>query len=379
MGKRILFRAFSRTEKKRMTQFSVSVIIPAYNEDDLIGSCLESVLKTQYPILEVILVDDGSTDRTAEIAAKYGVTVVERASRGGISSARNEGIKIARGEIVAFVDADCIVDSEWLEHLTSHFTEPRVAGAGGLLLCKNQGLIAKFRSFKEREQWSEGTKCMKALFLPGGNGSYRSDIVRSLGGFDPRFAQPRGHEALELGHRIRKSGYILIGDPHALVWHLREGDVRSWIRTSFQSGYSAKAFLFRYQPLEFPAIQFKELGILAFVIILLLSALRLAPPFLSVILAGGLSTYLVLSSLYSTIEAAVHYRSPKYTLLLPIEIIVKASVLLGFTLGILTEPFLRVAHTLKRLLAASHRGTAIPDGTAPHDYKGIPNRIEKQA
>ena len=87
-----------------MTSSQVSVVIPAYNEEERIAKCLASVSATGFPELDIIVVDDNSKDRTAEVAARYPVHVIRRPSRGGIAAARNDGTKAALGRIIAFVD-----------------------------------------------------------------------------------------------------------------------------------------------------------------------------------------------------------------------------------------------------------------------------------
>ncbi len=85
----------------------VSVIIPVYNRDRYLAEAIESVLSQTYPAIELIVVDDGSSDRTAEVAQKYPITYHFQPN-GGISSARNAGIALAKGEFFAFLDSDDI-------------------------------------------------------------------------------------------------------------------------------------------------------------------------------------------------------------------------------------------------------------------------------
>jgi glycosyltransferase involved in cell wall biosynthesis len=103
----------------------VSVIVPAHNEERWIGDCLDSLARQSYPDLEVIVVDDSSTDRTGEIARASGVKVL-RVKRAGAGGARNAGARIATGEILAFLDADEIFDPDFLERLVEPFADPEV-------------------------------------------------------------------------------------------------------------------------------------------------------------------------------------------------------------------------------------------------------------
>ncbi len=98
----------------------ISVVIPAFNEEKRIGACLKSVLNQTIPPLEVIVVDNASTDNTANIAREMGATVVSE-PRKGITSARNTGFNAAKGEIIARTDADSIVPKDWIEKIGKEF------------------------------------------------------------------------------------------------------------------------------------------------------------------------------------------------------------------------------------------------------------------
>jgi GT2 family glycosyltransferase len=322
-----------------LTQRSVSVVIPAYNEEKLIAKCLESIIQTKYPLLEIIVVDDCSTDRTVQAASKYNLTLVKRVHRGGIAAARNDGIKVARSEVVAFVDADCTVELDWLDLLTSHFVDANVAGAGGIIGAKHSGLTATYRSFRERESWSDAQTPTHVMFLPGGNSCYLTRVLREIGGFDSAFARPRGHEALEIGHRLRKRGFVLIGDPRAVVWHGHEDSLRSWAQTTFGLGYSAISFLFRRRFLDFPAMQLKQIAFILLVILCLMGFAGLVPVLIPAVAVGIFAGFELLSAGLSITRAVVHYKNPKYALMLPVEIAIRVCLFAGYAAGLITAPF----------------------------------------
>lgn len=85
----------------------VSVIIPVYNRDRYLAEAIESVLYQSYPAIELIVVDDGSSDRSAEVAQRYPLTYVYQSNQ-GISAARNAGVALAKGKFIAFLDSDDI-------------------------------------------------------------------------------------------------------------------------------------------------------------------------------------------------------------------------------------------------------------------------------
>lgn len=100
----------------------VSLVIPAYNEEKHIGSCIESVLQSAPGrFAEIIVVDNASDDRTAEIAGSYPAVRVIRSERKGLTHARQLGLEAASGDLVAYIDADCRMDRQWLPAIEAHF------------------------------------------------------------------------------------------------------------------------------------------------------------------------------------------------------------------------------------------------------------------
>src|SRR5262249_5584233 len=108
----------------------VSVVVCAYNEERTIGECLSSLERCEYPNLQVVVCDDGSTDGTAAIAESFPFRVL-RLSHGGLSRARNAGFRATEGEIVAYLDADAACHPEWLFHVVLSLEDDGVAATGG--------------------------------------------------------------------------------------------------------------------------------------------------------------------------------------------------------------------------------------------------------
>jgi len=110
---------------------NVSIIIPTYNEEANLAQCLESLDNLNYPHerIEIIVVDNGSTDRTREIARNFNVKLYQAENK-YIAGLRNLGVQQASGEIIAFVDADCIVAEDWLQQASNYFDNPHIAAWG---------------------------------------------------------------------------------------------------------------------------------------------------------------------------------------------------------------------------------------------------------
>ncbi len=108
----------------------VTIVIPAYNEAKVITPCIEACLNQDYPNLEVIVVDNASSDNTSEVASKFPVRVI-REERKGLLWARQCGLDHATGEIVANVDADCLPAKNWVSRGVKFFKDPGVSGVSG--------------------------------------------------------------------------------------------------------------------------------------------------------------------------------------------------------------------------------------------------------
>ena len=108
---------------------ALSVVVCAYNEERYLGDCLESLLHLDYPNLDVVICDDGSTDRTLEIASRYPFRI-QALEHKGLSAARNAGLEVARGDLIAYLDADAACDPDWPYHLALSF-EGGVDATGG--------------------------------------------------------------------------------------------------------------------------------------------------------------------------------------------------------------------------------------------------------
>ena len=110
---------------------SVSILMPAYNEEKVLGRAIESLIEATYPDKEIIIIDDGSTDRTYAIALRYsgrGVKVLQRPN-GGKSAALNYGLRFSKGEIIVCVDADSLVTKNAIIELVKRFRDPKVGAS----------------------------------------------------------------------------------------------------------------------------------------------------------------------------------------------------------------------------------------------------------
>jgi glycosyltransferase involved in cell wall biosynthesis len=203
----------------------ISIVIPVHNAGKTIEKCLKSLSELDYPDYEVIFVDDGSTDDTADICAAHEWVRLIRQDKGGPGKARNAGIAAARGEVIAFTDGDCIVEREWLKELAQGFAEEDVAGVGGDQKSPDDEtdtgrLIQDFlKSIGFMTDYIKtGSALRETNHNPSCNVAYRKSVLDEVRGFDETLWPG---EDVELDLRIRRRGYRLIYNPAAVVGHYR--------------------------------------------------------------------------------------------------------------------------------------------------------------
>src|SRR5512133_1609538 len=228
----------------------ISVVICAYNAESTIRECLDGALRLDYPDYEVIMVDDGSTDATGDLAQGYPVRVIHTENR-GLASARNTGLDAASGEIIAYLDSDAYPDPHWLQYLANTFRTIDFVGVGGPNLPPpGDGAIAECVAAAPGGPTHVLISDVVAEHIPGCNMAFRAAALREVGGFDPRFRA--AGDDVDMCWRLQERGWTLGFSPAALVWHHRRNSVRAYWRQ--QCGYGrAEALLEEKWPEKYNA------------------------------------------------------------------------------------------------------------------------------
>jgi O-antigen biosynthesis protein len=225
----------------------VSVVVASYNGDRTLKACLESLQALRYPDYEVILVDDGSTDTTPQILSLYPAIRGVRHSRNlGLSVARNTGLAAATGEIVAFTDADCRADEDWLFYLVGLLITGEYGGVGGPnLLPPEDSAVASAVMVSPGGPAHVMLTDLQAEHIPGCNMAFFKAALERVGGFDPIFQ--RAGDDVDLCWRLDQAGCKLGFAAAGFVWHYRRSTVRAYLKQ--QHGYGeAEALLVRKHP-----------------------------------------------------------------------------------------------------------------------------------
>ncbi|BCS31464.1 hypothetical protein TBR22_A06650 [Luteitalea sp. TBR-22] len=223
----------------------VSVVVCSFNGARTIEDTCRGLLALDYPHFEVIVVDDGSTDRTASIAERYGLRVIRTVNQ-GLSAARNVGWQAANGSIVAYIDDDAYPDRDWLMHLAATFARTTHAALGGPNIApRHDPLLAQCVANAPGGPVHVLLDDRVAEHVPGCNLAVRRSVLEAIGGFDTQFRV--AGDDVDLCWRIQERGWTVGFVPGAMVWHHRRASLRAYWRQ--QKGYGkAEALLERKWP-----------------------------------------------------------------------------------------------------------------------------------
>jgi len=223
----------------------LSIIIPAYNEEKVLGRTIENILEAYYPNKEIIVIDDGSTDSTYQVAKKFlshGVKVVQRVN-GGKFAALNTGLVYATGEIVVSVDADTLITRTALVEMAKSFRDPEVGGVAGTLKVLNQN---KFLTKLQGLEYLTQIEVVRRAFdnfgtitvAPGAFSAFRRAAVTESGNYDP----DRLLEDFDLTIKLQKAHKVLRGSSEAVGYTEAPETISdvykqrlSWYRGDFQN------------------------------------------------------------------------------------------------------------------------------------------------
>ena len=229
----------------------ISVVICAYNAADTLDECLASLTALTYPDTEILVVNDGSSDATATIARRHpDVTVIDLLN-GGLGAARNAGLAAASGEIVAFTDADCRVDPDWLTYLVQPMLVSDVVGAGGPnVVPPDDPWVAQCVALAPGSPTHVMLDDRTAEHIPGCNMAFRRDALLSINGFNPVYL--RAGDDVDICWRLQALGLRIGFAPAALVWHHHRAHVQAYWRQ--QVGYGeGETWLDAHHPEKFLA------------------------------------------------------------------------------------------------------------------------------
>ena len=247
--KSLFYGEGSMTSRVKLRDYpKASVVVCSYNGAKTLDRCLTSLKEINYPNYEVILVDDGSTDNTQEIAASHNWVKNVRQENKGLSFARNVGAHASCGDVIVYTDSDCMADPDWLYYLMGTLLSGDYAGVGGPNISP------------PAENWVQA--CVSAApggpnhvlltdvvaeHIPGCNMAFHRWAFDQVGGFDPEYR--KAGDDVDFCWRLQQSGGVIAFSPAAIVWHYRRFTLQAFRKQ--QEGYGEAESMLRFQHLVF--------------------------------------------------------------------------------------------------------------------------------
>ncbi len=219
------------------TALRCSVIIPAYNAGATLGRTLAALARQDVApgSFEVVVVDDGSTDNTADLARSLGARCLQQPNAGP-AKARNTGARAAQGEILLFTDADCEPAPDWVRRMLAAFDAPRVAGVQGAYRTRQVQLTARFAQAEFEDRYRLMAAYPSIDLVATYAAGFRRELFLRMGGFDESFPEAN-NEDTDFSYRLVAAGELLVFAPEALVLHHHPATLRKYLRTKFRRGY----------------------------------------------------------------------------------------------------------------------------------------------
>ena len=274
----------------------ISIIIPTFNEERRIGNCIRAILSSRYKDYEIIIADDYSTDKTAEIVSKYPCRVIKGDRHGGPAYARNSALPYARGDVLFFIDADITIREDTLEKIVGTFEERPEIGAVLCIRTKeslnedlsgySKGLTPNYWALSKFYSYTM-SKVDYATFFSTNRGAIKRDVFNIVGKFDTKYKEA-DFEDYQIGYAITDRGHRIYIDRDIQILHRFPG-FRASIKKFFRKGglYTKDVILKRKKAdnvdVTFFRILRAGLAFLSFIFLLV------SPFFRSAILFFGLS------------------------------------------------------------------------------------------
>ena len=228
----------------------VSVIVPAYNESANIADTVRSLVGSDYPKLEVIVVDDGSTDGTADLVESLGLPGVRvvRQANAGKPTALNTGVRHARGDLLVLVDGDTVFEPDAVGHVVQPFADPRVgAVSGNTKVANRRGLLGRWQhleyviGFNLDRRMFDVLECMPTV--PGAIGAFRREVLEQVGGVSSATLA----EDTDLTMAVLQAGWRVVYAEHAVAWTEAPSSLRQLWRQRYRWCYGTMQAMWKHR------------------------------------------------------------------------------------------------------------------------------------
>ena len=214
---------------------TVSIVIPAYNAERTIGLTVGAALAQDVTGLEIVVVDDGSKDGTAEAVRKYPGAKYVRQENAGPACARNTGWRASSGDIVIFTDSDCVPEKGWVRQLVSGFMDDSIGAVTGSYGIANADHLLPRLIHEEIKHRHTGYRDF-VKFFGSYNVAIRRKALEETGGFDESYRRASGEDN-DLSYRVLKAGYKIAFSAGALVAHHHTQSLKKYLKEQYTHGY----------------------------------------------------------------------------------------------------------------------------------------------
>ncbi len=215
----------------------MSIIIPTLNGASRIGTCLDALLpQVAGRDAEILVVNDGSTDNTAEVVERYsGIRLITQANAGP-AAARNRGAREARGKIILFTDDDCVPMLDWLDAMIEPFADPEVVGVRGVYRTHQERLAARFVQIEYEDRYRLMAGLPRIDFVDTYSAAFRRDLFLEMTGYDISFPVASA-EDIELSYRMSARGWKMKFAPAAIVYHTHPDTLWRYLKKKYKFAF----------------------------------------------------------------------------------------------------------------------------------------------
>lgn len=227
----------------------VSVVIPAYNAEKTIEKCLKGIFNQEYRNIEVIVVDDGSTDDTTKFVQNFDVRLIKSSKNKGPGFARNIGINNSRGKYIYFVDSDSVPEKNCLDLLMKEISiskEIAIVGGPNPVAKEITNIISKAYDITNRYSHTQFREKGYVSYLPTANFLLRKEIFKIVGLFDSRLLT---HQDFDFCARVRKKNFKICFQPNAISYHHHQRiKLKDYLKYAYKGGIYGTIFRLKHKP-----------------------------------------------------------------------------------------------------------------------------------
>lgn len=228
------------------------MIVPAYNAAVQIPSLLDALATQTVMASEIVLIDDGSTDGTADAASAWArrhptlnIRVLSQPNQGP-AVARNLGANSCSAEIIVFIDSDCIPQADWMAQMLAPFQDPDVTGVQGSYRTSQREMAALFAQIEIEERYERMKRGDGIDFIGTYAAAYRRDIFLAEGAFDTGFRMASG-EDVDFSYRLADRGFRMVFQPSAIVYHRHPDTFTKYLKQKYWRAYW-RNMIYRHHP-----------------------------------------------------------------------------------------------------------------------------------